>query len=329
MFECERLTLKEAIKSMDEIHRESMEERPRDFSLLEKAILIRKCYKNWPAALFSYLIGRRAFVNRVTDTYVIRKGDIVLRVVDAIFFPIFELAVFLDNNWSIDSFKDGVIQIRSEGGLLFHCRTDRGNDLGHLVEIFIGQTYGRLFPGETVIDVGMSNADSAIFFVQRGARKVIGLEPSTDSYELALTNIKANHLEDKIVPLNCALADKGGSEGFKVATKSPNINALATIVHGMTTYDQAYMVETISLEDILDKYGIGELDLLKLDCEGCEYRVLERTSPDTLRRIRRIIMEYHNGPQKLASILTINGFQVSYERNRLRGMLTASHRQLM
>jgi len=47
----------------------------------------------------------------------------------------------------------------------------------------------------------------------------------------------------------------------------------------------AQPVAPITLDEILGENGLNEVDLLKLDCEGCESSVLGCADPDLLRRI--------------------------------------------
>ena len=56
-------------------------------------------------------------------------------------------------------------------------------------------------------------------------------------------------------------------------------------------------VAPITLADILDQNGLDEVDLLKLDCEGCESSVLGCAAPGLLRRVRFMTGEYHGLPR--------------------------------
>jgi FkbM family methyltransferase len=48
----------------------------------------------------------------------------------------------------------------------------------------------------------------------------------------------------------------------------------------------------ITLEELMDRFGVDYIDLLKLDCEGSELSILGETS--SIERIRFIVGEYHN-----------------------------------
>lgn len=48
-----------------------------------------------------------------------------------------------------------------------------------------------------------------------------------------------------------------------------------------------------SLGELLRHERLEQVDLLKMDCEGAEYEVLENATDDELRTFRRIAMEFH------------------------------------
>ena len=52
-------------------------------------------------------------------------------------------------------------------------------------------------------------------------------------------------------------------------------------------------VEPITLDEIFALADFPEIDLLKIDCEGCEHSVLGSATPEALSRIRFIAGEYH------------------------------------
>lgn len=48
---------------------------------------------------------------------------------------------------------------------------------------------------------------------------------------------------------------------------------------------------TVTLEELMEQYGIDFIDVLKLDCEGSEFSILENTA--SLDKIGVIVGEYH------------------------------------
>ena len=70
------------------------------------------------------------------------------------------------------------------------------------------------------------------------------------------------------------------------------------------------IVESTTLKDIIDKFGGEQIDILKMDCEGCEYSVLANLDQGSYSKIETIIMEYHNGLKNLPEKLKSKGFNL-------------------
>jgi hypothetical protein len=68
------------------------------------------------------------------------------------------------------------------------------------------------------------------------------------------------------------------------------------VLNGLTNPDGVVTtVRAISVADALDLAG-PTVDLLKFDAEGAEYDALLGTPVDTLTRVRRAVIEYHDVP---------------------------------
>src|SRR5579863_9192594 len=61
--------------------------------------------------------------------------------------------------------------------------------------------------------------------------------------------------------------------------------------YGYLKIDQP--VTPITLAEIIEQEQLAEIDILKLDCEGCEHSVLGTADAGTLNRLRFIVGEYH------------------------------------
>ncbi len=52
-------------------------------------------------------------------------------------------------------------------------------------------------------------------------------------------------------------------------------------------------INTITLQNIFEKYKIEKIDFLKMDCEGAEFEIVMNTPSIILDKIQKISMEIH------------------------------------
>ncbi len=139
---------------------------------------------------------------------------------------------------------------------------------------------------DTVIDIG---AHIGLFAVRVAplAKRVVSFEPVAANFETLEKNV-AHYPHVK--PVCKAVSAKRGT-----ATIYVSANPSAHSMHPSEAERRtgATEVETLSLADVFTDYAIERCDLLKLDCEGAEYEILNAV-PDALwPRIARIVMEFH------------------------------------
>jgi FkbM family methyltransferase len=212
------------------------------------------------------------------------------------------------------------------GSLRLKCRILVGDDLGHLEEVFCRRAYGGDFSRQVVVDVGMSSAETTVYFALMGASKVVGVEPAPDSFGLALENIALNHVVETVRPLNVAVAGQSGFTDLVVSRRNPNANSLAPsdAVREYIRFDRTVRVPTITLGELFQHESLERVDFLKIDCEGAEYDMIRALSRPDAERVRRIVLEFHDGPRDLPEILTRLGFEVRWENQTPAiGILTA------
>jgi FkbM family methyltransferase len=155
------------------------------------------------------------------------------------------------------------------------------------VEVFLKQPYSSAnVTGRTVVDVGAFVGDSAIYFVLRGAKKVIAIEPHPGAYQEMLENVRLNNMGDRIIPVNAGLASKPGL----INIENLGIDQTLGIYYrpGLTG-----SIRAITLEELIEQFNIDPSDtVLKMDCEGCEYDVVLNDYKH-VKLFRELIMEYH------------------------------------
>jgi FkbM family methyltransferase len=62
----------------------------------------------------------------------------------------------------------------------------------------------------------------------------------------------------------------------------------------------APVIEAVNLDGLLSRFGIEELALLKIDCEGCEYQFLDTPA---VAYVDRILGEFHRRPEGIMALL--------------------------
>jgi len=143
----------------------------------------------------------------------------------------------------------------------------------YILEVFNYDEYKYIdVENRLVVDVGAGYGESAVYYVLRGARHVVAVEPCPQVFNELLENLKLNNVEDRVTPINAALTSTHSS----IIVKCPS---------GEVT------VNTVTLEDIAEKFDIRGA-VLKMDCEGCEYDVV-LNDYEHVRLFDEVYFEYH------------------------------------
>ena len=128
-------------------------------------------------------------------------------------------------------------------------------------------------------------ATIAKYLARKGAKKVYAYEPLKEQYQLLVDNVKINNFNDIIIPFNFAIQGKTGSVYIK-----PVKNLSGSSKTSLKEEGQGYWVKAITLNP--------DIEILKIDCEGCEYDILNHLILEKTN-IEEIIMECHNNLNKL------------------------------
>ena len=124
-------------------------------------------------------------------------------------------------------------------------------------DVFVLRDYDVVdYRNRRVVDVGAFVGDSSIYFVKRGATFVYAIEPNNSAYSELILNAEMNGVRDAIKPINMTVGRNG-----------------------------------TSLAKLIEDYGI-KTDILKMDCEGCEYDVVLNPT-ESINEINEIVMELH------------------------------------
>lgn len=195
------------------------------------------------------------------------------------------LPSFDPNDKFLEFFKNlnsGEHIIPWENHNIINCR-DMGMTPYIFLEFFTNShinSFNLNYKNRVVIDIGSNVGDTALYFAGEGAT-VYGYEPVRHLYNYSLEMKELNpDIKDKLNFFNYGVSDKPGK------IKIDSMESTSTYVHSEDDYE----IDVITINDILKDNNI-EPDILKIDCEGCEFNIILNTD---LSEFRDIIFEHHS-----------------------------------
>ncbi|MCL0050753.1 FkbM family methyltransferase [Dehalococcoidia bacterium] len=205
------------------------------------------------------------------------------------------------------------ITLRNKDGV-FYCR-ERTTDFVHILPGFEKEIrdYFNLTEG-VFVDVGAHIGKYTMTMGRRlGSRgRVIAFEPDCDNYRVLEKNISLNRLKNVIL-LNKALwGEKGKLKLYYPHDPNDkdtgNTGASTVVCHANWKHR---IVEADTLDNVLKELGIESVDLIKIDVEGAEIKVLEGAK-ETLKQSPRIIFESLDDEKmsKMWNILGSYGYKI-------------------
>ena len=183
------------------------------------------------------------------------------------------------------------------------------NDHNTLFSCMTEDEYGlaaiHLADGQVAVDVGAYAGGVAISLAldNPGAR-IIAVEPLTANVELITDNVRRNGLADRVLISHRAVAAPGLRTTTVRWAFSDDESGRHHRYVGNSTLSPSggrrEIVDCVSLSDLVEAAG-GYIHLLKIDCEGGEYELLQ--DADALRSVGVMVGEYHDGWDRLVALL--------------------------
>lgn len=223
-------------------------------------------------------------------------------------------------------------------GLIFEIESTE--ELLILSEIFLEKDYNFICNSHcVVIDIGANVGIASIFFSQKDyVKKIYSFEPVIDTFRIAEQNFKNNNIkkikgfynfglgannrvEDFFFNKN--LKGNSGLRGFL----SPSYNRSSIVTESRT-------VEIKKASDVLEPIIKENQDLkivVKIDCEGAEYEIIENLSKENLlKNIDIIMIEWHDrGAKVIEDYLTINNFTIFSRSLGITGLIYGKNETLL
>jgi len=142
---------------------------------------------------------------------------------------------------------------------------------------------------DVVLDIGANIGCVSIYLAKKYPKiKIYAFEAHPVNFQSLLYNIKLNSVYN-IIPVNKAVYSETGKI-LTISLDTTNTGASSCFIQRDT---KEFSVETISLDDIIKGYDITELKLLKIDCEGAEFDIIEGSNLIQDLEINTLGMEVH------------------------------------
>jgi FkbM family methyltransferase len=216
-----------------------------------------------------------------------------------------KLQIFLNSrkifkNWYI--YPKVYYKLINDTFVIFRTKTDlrikirvRSTDLMTLTNVWIINEYDiedfEINVNDTVIDIGAHIGLFSLLVSQLcKTGKILSFEPVRENFDLLVSNLKLNHIEN-VLPFNMAV-----SKNLDKLNLFLNDDQSAHSIFPKSS--ESISVESTSLQKIFEENKISSCKLLKLDCEGAEYEIIDSLPSEYLNKIQNIVMEYHSADTK-------------------------------
>ena len=187
-------------------------------------------------------------------------------------------------------------------------------DLSTFWQVFLHRCYAVRKSDRTIVDAGANIGLFALYAAREAPEsKILAIEPFPATFERLRQAIADHGLSNRVECVNAALC---GSDKPRTMRQTHLPSQMQRVSDDSM---DGIAVPAQTLLQVMDRVG-GTVDLVKMDIEGSEYEVLLNTAPKQLKRIRRMVLEYHgtvgeHNPQQLLSYLSEAGFRVQTDHH--------------
>ncbi len=170
----------------------------------------------------------------------------------------------------------------------------------------------------TIIDIGASCGTFVDFCLYKNAKKIIAVEPSK-SFEVlhkTFNTLKNVFCENQALSYENGEIELTTSEESTLTSFNIEKQKQADIDNNFLGKNlNKLKIKSITLENLLQKYSLKEIDLLKIDIEGFEYEIFKNLNDETIKKFKSFIIEYHHNDGSILndciiSKLKNNGFVI-------------------
>lgn len=212
-------------------------------------------------------------------------------------------------------------RLKLRNGLNLNVNKNQG-DLTTLFEVFIDEDYNfgnRDNRKINIIDIGANVGFFSLYIAKKYPdSRIFSFEPFPDTFLRLNEHIKLNNINN-IKTYNIAVSDFDGKSKFY----SFEWSGCNTLIDGEFDESQSKVTEVncVKFEKLRELTSAGKFDFAKIDCEGSEYPMLLNSSEESIKAVKKYIIEVHNSENYSKEDLVIKfrslGYTVSTTDNLL------------
>jgi FkbM family methyltransferase len=163
-------------------------------------------------------------------------------------------------------------------------------DIDIFYEIFYKKIYELPYTStkQVIIDAGANVGFASLYFLCNMPNAIIYcIEPDPDNFIFLQKNLQAEICNERVIPIQAALAFKDGSMTLKKSHFKYNTGITEDIL------ENSMNVTIYSVTTFLKKFNIEKVNLLKIDIEGAEERIF-KGDISWLNNVSEILIEFHS-----------------------------------
>ena len=221
-------------------------------------LLSIKLIENWYAALMAYLLKKPTNIRFRNGI----RGYLGSNT-------IYKIVYYLGRSVSLKQVSADILEV----GIRNHRFRAPINNVDTLEYVFLNEVFngGIDYHDKTVLDVGAYIGDTATYFWNKGASKIICYEPVNEFFYWLGQNVELNGINAELYDLG--ISDKHG----EIDIMYSELNCLVGCKGNRTI-----RIETLSLSEALQKHG--RVDVCKFVSPGCEQAILNLSDAE-LRKV--------------------------------------------
>jgi FkbM family methyltransferase len=189
--------------------------------------------------------------------------------------------------------------------LPFTCYSDPFDTVGHsYVEFFYGDICKDMDFSDVVVDAGANVGFFSLYGKCRGSKKIYSIDPDPSAFYYLKKNLE-KFPEFTIINKAVTATDDGCNISIR-----PGGSVGTSEIPDSTDIFSGF-VPSISINSILKIEK--EINLLKLDIEGSEFKVIENLNKEHFNNINQLFIEFHANSKPISEKLKNFGYNVEYK----------------